>query len=143
MSADAAGKLWIAEKVLAKTGLDPWDTNHDGWDQGYDEVVVYNLNRKSDSKFSGGVRVWFTPVFQVMAIVRGNRPDRADELADLIDQALQNQRDDSAPGAEPRYMVRQSEFESGLSYAITDEAGITYRHAGALYALKVRKEQAS
>lgn len=136
MNEDVAATTWIREAVEAASALEPWDSEHDGWDSGYDEVIVYSFNRGDDTKFSNGTRAWFTKYWQVMAIVQGNRPDRADELAGLIDSALHNKKNVPLEGG---YMLYQSLYNFPLRYSTRSE-DMTYRHAGAIYQIKLRKQ---
>lgn len=137
MSADKAGATWLRAQILAQTGLDPYDTEHEGWQAGYDEVIIYSVSRKSDTQFANGHRVWFKPVFQVKAIVRGNRPDRADELAEQIDVALHRKLNQ---GVYESYRIYSSLFEGTSIRYSTNDGLETYRHAGQNYELQVRKE---
>lgn len=136
MNEDQAATSWIRRAVLAETTLDPWDHTHDGWNQGYTEVIVYSFNRGGDTKYSNGRRAWFTKYWQVMAIVQGNRPDDADRLAGLIDRALH--RKINIP-LDDGWFLYQSLFNFPLRYPTTGEDGTVYRHAGAVYELKLNK----
>lgn len=137
MSAEIATATWLRAQVLAATGIDPYDTEHEGWDAGYNEVIVYNVKAKPDLQFANGRRVWFAPSFMVKAIVRGNRPDRADELAELVDVALHRKLNQGVWGG---YRIYSCLYDSTSVRYSTNDGLETYRHAGGGYIIRARRE---